>query len=338
MPHIPRPWTGGETLTNELMIDLEQRLAAYTDSVASSLDSRVDTLESSGGGSYPAGTLVTRQYNYTTDTWPARSYAGPVLWVAPTDTPDSSEVQDGDFFEYYDLPQLSLPTRGLVALFDADLLALADGAAVSSWNNETGGADATQATGTAQPTVQTNEIGGRKVVRFDGTSDFMDTTLGITSDPSHTYIIVYRQAALSAAGRAMIGSIGAGGSEFGIENNILMHVKENYIVLTYTNGTAPNVPGTPMIAGLTWSDDGTTRASRFYVNSNTSYGNTVTSQTSLVAGTTMSIGGNRAGAGAEFFNGDIAYIAAWDVVLTEEEIGQAMAYLGDRFGITVTVS
>lgn len=35
--------------------------------------------------------------------------------------------------------------------------------------------NATQATGTAQPTWQTNVINGKAVVRFDGTSDFLDT-------------------------------------------------------------------------------------------------------------------------------------------------------------------
>jgi hypothetical protein len=71
------------------------------------------------------------------------------------------------------IPQL---VPGLRLWLAADkILGLAGGAAVATWSDASGrGNDATQATGTAQPTYQTAVVNGLPVVRFDGTSDWMN--------------------------------------------------------------------------------------------------------------------------------------------------------------------
>jgi hypothetical protein len=69
---------------------------------------------------------------------------------------------------------------GLVLWLRADDLALADGAAVSSWTDRsTSSANASQGAAGAQPTYQSNQINGRAVVRFSNTAtkDFMTGTL-----------------------------------------------------------------------------------------------------------------------------------------------------------------
>jgi hypothetical protein len=63
----------------------------------------------------------------------------------------------------------------------------ADNTAVSSWEDRSGNNnDATQATAAAQPTYETNEVGGQPAVRFDG-SNFL--TASAVSAPTASSII-----------------------------------------------------------------------------------------------------------------------------------------------------
>lgn len=80
--------------------------------------------------------------------------------------------------------------------FKAADLALANGAAVSSWSEHYGsGLTATQATGTKQPTyVASSSMGGKPAVRFDGTDDSLSiNTLAswfTGADTEHTIFVV----------------------------------------------------------------------------------------------------------------------------------------------------
>lgn len=66
---------------------------------------------------------------------------------------------------------------GLKAWYDASTLTGADGSSVSTWLDSSGNeANMFQSTTAAQPTLQTNELNGRNVVRFDGVDDFMNLT------------------------------------------------------------------------------------------------------------------------------------------------------------------
>jgi hypothetical protein len=64
---------------------------------------------------------------------------------------------------------------GATLAFDARYkITVADGTALSTWSDRSRTAiSATQATGSLQPTYQTNEINGQPVVSFDGTDDNM---------------------------------------------------------------------------------------------------------------------------------------------------------------------
>ena len=62
----------------------------------------------------------------------------------------------------------------LTAWYKADSISGSDGDAVSSWSDSSGnGNDSTQASSARQPTLQTNELGGQPVVRFDGSNDIL---------------------------------------------------------------------------------------------------------------------------------------------------------------------
>lgn len=68
---------------------------------------------------------------------------------------------------------------------------LSDGQAVSSWPDLSGyNHDLDQATGTKQPTYQTNELNGLPVVRFDGSDDFLRSDMGETYEQPNTIFLV----------------------------------------------------------------------------------------------------------------------------------------------------
>jgi hypothetical protein len=82
---------------------------------------------------------------------------------------------------------------GLGVWLDATQIASTDGTALSSWSDASGGGHhATQGTGAAQPTYQTNELNGKPVVRFDGTDDFMGLgDLSLVFPTAATLLVVY---------------------------------------------------------------------------------------------------------------------------------------------------
>lgn len=66
---------------------------------------------------------------------------------------------------------------GLKGWWKADSIDQADNTSVSAWLDSSGNeAHMYQSSATAQPTLQTNELNGYPVVRFDGTNDFMNLT------------------------------------------------------------------------------------------------------------------------------------------------------------------
>ena len=76
---------------------------------------------------------------------------------------------------------------GLKAWYDASTINQADGTNVSAWLDSSGNeAHMYQSTTSAQPTLQTNELNGRAVVRFDGTDDFMNLTAPFDVEPIGT--------------------------------------------------------------------------------------------------------------------------------------------------------
>lgn len=88
---------------------------------------------------------------------------------------------------------------GLVGWWDASTLSGADGSSVSAWLDSSGNeAHMYQSTSAAQPTLQTNELNGQNVVRFDGVDDFMNLTAPFDAQP--TSVSTYNANAFSPNG------------------------------------------------------------------------------------------------------------------------------------------
>jgi hypothetical protein len=64
---------------------------------------------------------------------------------------------------------------GLKLWLKADALALSDNDPVASWTDSSGqGNHATQSSGGAKPTFKTNIVNSKPIIRFDGTTDFLN--------------------------------------------------------------------------------------------------------------------------------------------------------------------
>lgn len=92
--------------------------------------------------------------------------------------------------------RLHRPALRLVAWYDAGTLALADGAAVSAWEDITRmSAGVAQGTGANQPIYKNNgtdNINSLPVVEFDGTNDVLSSAIAPTIRQSMTVFVVAR--------------------------------------------------------------------------------------------------------------------------------------------------
>ena len=193
--------------------------------------------------------------------------------------------------------------------FDADSISpQTDGAAVSSWVDDAGGAALVQATGANQPTLKTGIINGHSVVRFV-TNDWLSRTVSMTASTSYTLVLV--------------------GKPNGTPGTYpLIGGKLHDYNATVKGGTgvsaASSMPGW-MILRLTISSTGFT----LYRNGSPVMGGT----TNLGDLTTMYLGQD--GTGTFFAGWDIAHVRGYNVVTTPEE-GQAIDLaLSRRYGIKV---
>lgn len=84
----------------------------------------------------------------------------------------------------------SPPASGKVYHFDASILTDADGTALATWTNQGSEGNLTQGGGTLQPLVKTNILNGNRIVRFDGSNDWMVTpTITALPQPFHIFLV-----------------------------------------------------------------------------------------------------------------------------------------------------
>lgn len=216
----------------------------------------------------------------------------------------------------------------LNAWWKADSLALSNGAAVATWTDSSGGAaDATQATGTAQPLFQTAQVNGLPVVRFDGTDDHLVSTASSSLTATTVFAVV--KPANVANYMTIRGSDIDNGLQFRLDNTGKMQMVAENIALV---GTATTTLSTTLFQVATISF--TSGASyNFYLNG-TADGGTTTG-VSIGASATTSIARNLPG-GGESFNGDIAEIIVYSSVLSTGDRATVHSYLADKYGITVS--
>jgi hypothetical protein len=87
------------------------------------------------------------------------------------------------------------PTQidGLDLWLEAAHLALSDGDPISTWADQSTGAnDATQS-GSNRPIYKASQLDGKAVVRFDGANDYMNLTNNLSNTTDYTLFVVYKK-------------------------------------------------------------------------------------------------------------------------------------------------
>lgn len=211
------------------------------------------------------------------------------------------------------------PTAGLSLWLRADSIAgLADGAAVATWNDDSGNANhASQATAGNRPLYKTNIRNGLPAVRFDGVNDYLTLTSNLIVGPA-TVLIVFSKslhttgykALLSAQKIAVFAAISASanwGSYTDAEQD------SSYLV-----GTSPSLATVVFTAAnnVDLLTNGNALVNR-------------TSGSSFPARSSTGIGADATG--VQFFGGDIHEILAYDSALGTTTTDAARAYLSAKW-------
>lgn len=228
------------------------------------------------------------------------------------------------------------PTQvtGLAAWYRADAITgLTNGAAVATWpDSSSNNLAGTQGNATSRPSYQTGVLNGLPVVRFDGVNDLIES--GASASPANSTTFAVLRPTTAAAALTIRGSFSGsntGGLQYRINNGKQLLVKQ-FVAQIGSPGTATVSTTVFSVAACTLAT-GTGGAYAFYLNG-TADGSGATTET-LASGMTTLIGMGQGGTN-EAFSGDIAELIFYSTVLSTADRNAVTAYLGTKYGITVT--
>jgi hypothetical protein len=216
-----------------------------------------------------------------------------------------------------------LPTdiSGCKLWLRADSLGLSNGAAVSSWSDESGNSShATQVTSTKQPIFTTNVINGLPVVRFDITDDFM-LTADLAGAPLAQPNTIFIVASLPNTRTILDGKTTAGRAR----------VNSNGTVVRMNGGTSVDTTG--VTSGTTlriYSVFFNTTNSGMYINGTSVLSAANTGSNSLTA---LHLGCDASE--TAFFGGDLAEVIVYAGALSSADREVVETYLSQKYAISV---
>lgn len=217
---------------------------------------------------------------------------------------------------------MALPNSisGLSSWWKADTLALADGAAVSTWADSSGATNPlVQATTASQPIFKVNRRNGLPAVNFNGSHVL--TATGITGD-TFTSFVVFSSTTGAGISFSNGNADGWGLQLFSGRDLTYLAVSDNSAG-TYTNNTWEIWCG----ARAT----GTSGQGNLYLN-----GTSVVSVTGAMTTATAQIYLGNKYNNLAAFTGDISEIINYNRVLTAAERATVDSYLQDRYAIAVS--
>jgi hypothetical protein len=211
--------------------------------------------------------------------------------------------------------------------FEADSLALTDGAEVLAWTNAGSGGGTNNATGSAGavPTWVSNQVNGKPVVRFPTGSKMLSVPNVPVIASALSYLAVTRHAAASSY--PMVVSDGA--IELRCNGSSLL--PEWSVISTYVTGATPIVTGFWHILAGTFGNGTLTG-----FLDGTSFGST--SLASITAGTrTIGLGQRPANPGLYPFVGDLAAVAIVTTTLTVADRQRIEGYFAWEYGLVANL-
>ena len=218
----------------------------------------------------------------------------------------------------------------------ADNGVVTSGSSVSTWSDNSGlSNNATQSTGTAQPTLISSAINSQSALSFNGTSDYLQMPSGFSNfSAGATEFVVVKPTALQVQNFV---NLGTGGSTnyLQFENSstsaVLEFVTNNGTTTSTTSSaSAALTAGTAALVDVNFNG---TNSAQIFVNGVASgSAGTMTAMTN-VNRTSNFIGQSQTGTG--FCDGEIAEVIVYNTALTTAQQQAVEAYLEARYGLKV---
>lgn len=213
----------------------------------------------------------------------------------------------------------------------ADTAVVHSGGVVSQWNDISGnGLALAQAIGADRPTLVSNVVNGRPVIRFDGTSDFLSTSYNASLNAAaHTVLLVARVTGGASTSRVVLYSAdslnGLGYTLQATTGNIWQYRTGSFGPGSFNTFDGGSIVTNQweMFAGypLDFYQNGT------YISSGSNWGQN-TSQPFYL--------GRKEGA-PNFFNGDIAEVIVYNTSLSATQRILVENYLSSKYNLPIAV-
>ena len=239
------------------------------------------------------------------------------------------------------MPPTALPAGGLVLLLDAGNAALgvADGSAVTTWRDASGGGrDAVASAGRA-PILVAGSLGGDAVLRFDGQDDGMDLPAGFTDFTAGlSMFVVARPTAVRAGSKLVLLGSGAGQGNVALGRNgegaglqyFTTDSGGNYGWFVTADALSTNVAA---VYGVVQGGGAANSAVTATVSRNgVAVGSGTVWVPPVVSRTQNRIGHSYWG-GDGTFAGDVAEVIVYNRALTATEQSAVTSYLLDKYGL-----
>ena len=211
--------------------------------------------------------------------------------------------------------------------YRADSIAQADNTAVTSWTDSSGGGfTMSQVNALKQPTLQTAEINGLPIVRFDGTADGLASSAP-GNGVNQTVIAVARASNVTG-----IRTIRGGQLQVTCNGGIPTAYSNSVNLLGASTGGSI---GTTNFVILTFTFNDTTGAWAWFRNG-TADGSGTNTTVSLTGTALQAISGSDSTVSQEYWQGDIAEVISYTRVITAGERSNVHSYLQEKYGITVS--
>lgn len=208
----------------------------------------------------------------------------------------------------------------------------ANASAVATWVDKSGnGRNFTQATGTSQPTYRLNIQGGKPVLRFDGTDDFLSNTSVYTLPSSDCTIFMVLTSAATSVRALSFSTSGSGGRGYLVPTN--SNTAYGFNIGTSAGGSAAVDSGTLTNFNIvTCYRSGNTLSANLNNGTETTATNTNVPITDLGK---ITLGASDTGASL-YLNGDVAELMIFSSKLSSSAIVNINRDLSNKWGIAIS--
>jgi hypothetical protein len=211
------------------------------------------------------------------------------------------------------------------------------GGLVSTWADKSGGGNnANQATGTKQPTTNSTTQNGKNVLAFDGTSDYMVSNCGVSSNALTMFVVANKTAAGGGGNtysRVVSFANSGNANDYGYNSSILFAYSQglnagfNPSAYAYSNSTTSGLQNQYNQANSSGMRVNGTAVSIY----NNALSNTSTYGSISLSSDRVGLGNSFSGLADAYLNGWIAEVLVYNVSLTDTQVTNTLAYLKTKW-------